>query len=48
MIVDSNALSCSFLDSKENKLLLGDFNKLVDFVITNSGRKEQIEVIANG
>ena len=44
----SNERSDTYWDSKENKFLLGDFNKLADFVITNSGRKEQIEVIANG
>tara|TARA_R110001583_G_scaffold42735_2_gene135881 strand:- start:31130 stop:32326 length:1197 start_codon:yes stop_codon:yes gene_type:complete len=43
-----NESSATFWDSKKNELLLGDFNKLSDFFITNSGRKEHIEVIANG
>ncbi|WP_405352012.1 SIR2 family protein [Nonlabens sp. Asnod3-H03] len=32
-------------DSKE--LIIGDFNKLIDFIVTNSGKKETIEKLAN-
>lgn len=32
-------------DSKE--LIIGDFNKLIDFIVTNSGKKEKIEKLAN-
>ena len=38
----------SFWDETNNRLLLGDFNKLVDFIILSSGKKDVIEVIANG
>lgn len=36
-----------YWDKNENKLLIGDFNKLVDFIITNSGKKESIEQVTN-
>ena len=36
-----------FWDEANNKLILGDFNKLVDFIIINSGKKDLIEKIAN-
>ena len=38
----------SYWDSTDNKMILGDFNKLIEFLIINSGKKENIEVIANG
>ncbi len=38
----------SFWDEAKNMLLLGDFKKLVDFIILSSGKKDTIEVIANG
>jgi hypothetical protein len=34
-----------YWDDKEEKLTLGDFNSLVNFLITNSGKKEAIESI---
>ena len=40
--------SDSFWDEAKNTLLLGDFKKLVDFIILSSGKKDTIEVIANG
>lgn len=38
----------SYWDSTKNELTIGDFSKLVEFLITNSGKKDNIEVIANG
>jgi hypothetical protein len=35
-----------YWNETEGKFLLGDFNKLVDFLIINSGKKEAIEAIA--
>jgi len=43
-----NESSVTYWDKENNRLLLGDFNKLSNFLITNSGRKEHIEVLANG
>ncbi len=40
--------SDSFWDEATNSLLLGDFKKLVNFLILSSGKKDTIEVIANG
>lgn len=41
--------SCdSFWDENSNRFLLGDFRQLVDFLISSSGKKDVIEVIANG
>jgi hypothetical protein len=34
-----------YWDESNNKLILGDFNSLVNFLITNSGKKEAIESI---
>jgi hypothetical protein len=34
-----------YWDEANSKLILGDFNSLVDFLITNSGKKEAIESI---
>jgi hypothetical protein len=34
-----------YWDEKESKFLLGDFNSLVNFLITNSGKRESIESI---
>lgn len=39
--------SDSFWDESTNSLLLGDFKKLVNFLILSSGKKDTIEVIAN-
>lgn len=38
----------NYWNSTANELTLGDYNKLVNFLITNSGKKENIEEIANG
>jgi hypothetical protein len=35
-----------YWNEAENKLVLGDFNSLVNFLITNSGKKDAIESIA--
>ena len=43
-----NEESGSYWDSANNKLILGDFNQLINFLVTNSGKKENIEDIANG
>jgi len=32
-----------YWDESNNKMLIGDFNKLVDFILINSGKKETIE-----
>lgn len=40
--------SDTYWDTVKNELTIGDFNNLVDFFVTNSGKKENIEVIANG
>ncbi|EAN8371422.1 SIR2 family protein, partial [Salmonella enterica] len=37
----------SFWNAKDKKLLLGDFNYLVDFLVGNSGRSSEIEVSIN-
>jgi len=44
---DDNENYDSYWDDKKDELTIGDFNKLVDFLITNSGKKETIEQIAN-
>jgi len=44
----SNENSDGFWDSVNNSLTLGDFNQLVNFLVTNSGKKENIEAIASG
>ena len=44
----SNETSDSYWDATKNKLTLGDFNQLINFLITNSGKKENIEAIASG
>ena len=36
----------AYWDSDEERLLLGDFRKLVDFLVDNSGRRREIEVVA--
>ena len=37
----------SYWDEHKCELTIGDFNKLVNFFVTNSGKKEKIEKIAN-
>jgi len=37
-----------YWDKTESKFLLGDFNSLVSFLVVNSGKKENIESVANG
>lgn len=39
----SNEEFSHFWDEMESKLLIGDFNRLVDFLLINSGKKETIE-----
>lgn len=41
----TNEKSDSFWNDEKSEFTLGDFNKLVDFFITNSGKKEAIESI---
>lgn len=36
-----------YWDESKNCFLLGDFNKLVEFLVSNSGRKDEIEVAVN-
>lgn len=36
-----------YWDNENEKIIIGDFNKLVDFIVTNSGKKETIEKRAN-
>ncbi|MBU2509742.1 SIR2 family protein [bacterium] len=43
-----NENSESYWDNTSNRLTLGDFNRFVDFLVTNSGKKENIEEIASG
>ncbi len=38
----------TYWDVAGKTLTLGDFNKLTEFLITNSGKKDKIEEIANG
>ena len=38
----------SYWNSSNSELTVGDFRQLVDFLIINSGKKDNIEVIANG
>ena len=44
---DENEIYDSYWDNNKGELTIGDFNKLVNFFITNSGKKETIEQIAN-
>ena len=43
-----NEKSESYWDCINNKLTLGDFTHFINFLITNSGKKENIEAIASG
>ena len=36
-----------FWNKADNKLIIGDFNKLVEFIISNSGKKDSIEKVAD-
>jgi hypothetical protein len=36
-----------YWQSDENNFLLGDFRKLVNFLVSNSGRSNEIEITAN-
>lgn len=40
-------LSDSYWNKQTSQLLLGDFNKLVEFLVSNSGRMSEIEVVVN-
>jgi len=44
---DENENYDSYWDDDKGELTIGDFKKLVNFFITNSGKKETIEQIAN-
>lgn len=44
---DENENYDSYWDEDKGELTIGDFNKLVNFFVTNSGKKETIEQIAN-
>ena len=45
---DENEIYDSYWDNNKGELIIGDFNKLVNFFITNSGKKETIDnIIAN-
>lgn len=46
--LNQNDKSESYWDETNNCLKLGDFNHFINFLITNSGKKENIEVIASG
>lgn len=46
--LNQNEKSESYWDDTNNSLKLGDFNHLINFLITNSGKKENIEEIASG
>jgi hypothetical protein len=39
--------SSLYWDSDKNNFLLGDFNNLVTFLVNNSGRSSEIEVVVN-
>jgi hypothetical protein len=43
----SNEQSNYFWDEGKSELVIGDFNKLVEFIIFNSGKKESIEKVAD-
>lgn len=43
-----NELSKGYWDGTNNQLTLGDYNQLVNFLVINSGKKDNIEEIANG
>lgn len=43
-----NEKSNTYWDKTKNILTLGDYNNLVEFFITNSGKKKNIEEVANG
>ncbi len=46
--LNQNDKSESYWDEASNSLKLGDFNHFINFLITNSGKKENIEEIASG
>ena len=46
--LNQNDKSESYWDEANNSLKLGDFNHFINFLITNSGKKENIEEIASG
>jgi hypothetical protein len=46
--LSQNDKSESYWDETKKCLKLGDFNHLINFLITNSGKKENIEEIASG
>lgn len=46
--LNQNDKSESYWDETNKRLKLGDFNHFINFLITNSGKKENIEEIASG
>lgn len=46
--LNQNDKSESYWDETNKFLKLGDFNHFINFLITNSGKKENIEEIASG
>ena len=46
-IKDENENHSLYWDDTKNELIIGDFNKLVNFFISNSGKKETLEQITN-
>lgn len=46
--LNSNETSDSYWDDTKKQLSLGDFNNLINFLISNSGNKDNIEAIASG
>jgi len=45
--LNQNEKADYFWNEKDNELTIGDFNKLVEFIIYNSGKKDSIEKIAD-
>ncbi|PCH75951.1 MAG: SIR2 family protein [Flavobacteriaceae bacterium] len=39
--------SAYYWEEESNELIIGDFNKLIDFIVTNSGKKDTIEKLTN-
>ncbi|MCF6267008.1 MAG: SIR2 family protein [Desulfuromusa sp.] len=43
-----NEVPNGYWDNTENKMTLGDYSQLVNFLVINSGKKDNIEEVANG
>ena len=46
--IKNSETAASFWDDGKSEMILGDFTKLVEFLILNSGKKDNIEAAANG